>query len=226
MQALFLIFPSTIIQLNRSLYKSNNLKYNYMAAQDSAFRDVIDFFVRLGVYDVILPFLLVFTIVFAIFEKTKVLGTDKDADGKNITKKNLNAMVAFCIAFFVILSKQLVGIINEAMANIVLLLLVSISFLLLIGSFYKEGEEPVYLEGPWKIAFMFAMLIGVVVIFLHAIKTDGKPWLNYIFDTLVNNWNTEWVAGIVFVIVIIGFMAWVVGGSNKSSKDKKKDKKD
>ena len=38
----------------------------------SAFRDVINFFGEIGLYDVVLPFLLVFAIVFAILEKTKV----------------------------------------------------------------------------------------------------------------------------------------------------------
>ena len=46
-------------------------------AEETAFRQVINVLVDLGVYDVILPFLLVFTIVFAILEKTKVLGLEK-----------------------------------------------------------------------------------------------------------------------------------------------------
>ena len=57
--------------------------------EESIFRGVISFLNTLGVYDIILPFLLVFTLVFAILEKTKVLGTEKVGD-KTITKKNLN----------------------------------------------------------------------------------------------------------------------------------------
>ena len=53
----------------------------------SAFRGVIEFLGDMGVYDVILPFLLVFTIVFAILEKTKILGTAKEG-GETIGKKN------------------------------------------------------------------------------------------------------------------------------------------
>ena len=43
----------------------------------SVFGDSINFLVKLGVYDIILPFLLVFVLVFALLEKTKILGTDK-----------------------------------------------------------------------------------------------------------------------------------------------------
>ena len=80
-------------------------------ADTTGFRAVIVFLEKLGVYDVVLPFLLVFTIVFAILEKTRVLGTD-DVDGKHLPKKNLNAVVAFVMAFLVIASTSLVRIIS------------------------------------------------------------------------------------------------------------------
>src|SRR3989344_4535790 len=111
----------------------------------SPFREVIEFFDRIGLFDVVLPFLLVFTIVFAIFEKTKVLGME-EIEGKKYTKKNLNAMASFVIAFLVIASSQLVEIITTVSANSVIVLFLSVLFLLLVGSFYKEGES-VYLEG-------------------------------------------------------------------------------
>ena len=57
----------------------------------------IDFLGRLGVYDVLLPFLLVFTLVFAFLEKTKVLGVeivkDKAGNEHTYTRKNLNAII-------------------------------------------------------------------------------------------------------------------------------------
>ena len=65
-------------------------------AEASTLRGVLGFFVDIGIYDVVLPFLLVFTIVFAIFDKTKVLGTEV-IDGHKYPKKNLNAIVAFVI---------------------------------------------------------------------------------------------------------------------------------
>src|SRR3989344_7866102 len=98
-------------------------------AEATAFRGVITFLDELGVYDVVLPFLLVFTIVFAILEKTRVLGTEKVGD-KELTKKNLDAIVAFVIAFLVIASTSLVRIINEVVANVVLVLILVISFLM------------------------------------------------------------------------------------------------
>ena len=82
----------------------------------STFRGVIEFFAELGIYDVILPFLLVFTIIFAILEKSRVFGTEKIGDIV-YTRKNLNSMVAFVIAFLVVASTQIVAIINTALAK-------------------------------------------------------------------------------------------------------------
>ena len=67
-------------------------------AHTEALRWVINFFGELGIYDVVLPFLLVFTIVFAILEKTKVFGME-EIDGKKYTRKNINAIVAFVVSF-------------------------------------------------------------------------------------------------------------------------------
>ena len=185
----------------------------------STFREVLDFFVDIGIYDVVLPFLLIFTIVFAIFEKTKVLGTES-WEGKAVSKKNLNAMVAFVIAFMVILSAKLVEIITQVSSQMIVLLLLSIFFLLLVGSFYKEGEG-IFLEEGWKKTFMWIMFIGIVLVFLNAIKTNsGKSWLSTLWEFIVTRWQSEWVASIIFIIIIALFM-WYIVKDRKPVKEKK-----
>lgn len=177
-------------------------------AEQSVFRGGIDFFVRLGIYDVVLPFLLVFTIMFAILEKTKIFGTVK-IGGEEYTKKNLNAMVAFIVGFIVVASSKLVGAINASMGRIFLLLLVSICFLLLIGSFYHY-EEKVMLEGGWRTFFMVAMLIGVILIFMDSIKLDsGQTWLEWLWEFLKGNWAANYTASIILIIVLIGAMLFI-----------------
>src|SRR3989338_8993151 len=136
-------------------------------AQESVFRGIILFLEKVGVYDVILPFLLVFTIMFAILEKTKVLGTEKFGD-KPYPKRNLNAMAAFVIGFFVIASTQLVALINEAMSNVVILVLVGVSFLIMVGLFQGDNEVS-FKDKPEMAVIIVLMALGVVLIFMHAI---------------------------------------------------------
>jgi hypothetical protein len=205
---------------------------------ESAFGGVVVFLEQIGIYDVVLPFLLVFTIVFAILEKTKVLGTE-EIEGKKYTKKNLNAIIAFVIGFLVVASTSLVRTINSAMANITLLLLLSVSFLLLIGSFLKEEDFPVFLEkGPWRTMFMVIMFVGIIIIFLNAfnITSDwteagkivcvtGSSWLFCGWTWMTNHWQTNFVATIVLLLFIILFMGYIVGGPAKPSSTSKKEEK-
>jgi len=172
------------------------------------FRGVILFFDKIGLFDVVLPFLLVFTIVFAIFEKTKVLGTE-EIDGKRYTKKNLNAMAAFTISFLVVASSQLVEIITKVSANAVIVLFLSVLFLMLVGSFYKEGE-PVFLEGGWKVVFMIIVFLAIVGIFLDAIKgADGRTWLQRLTD-FAGGGNDQIAGAIVLLALVVFFIIFAI----------------
>lgn len=190
---------------------------------DSVFRGIITFFGDIGLYDVVLPFLLVFTIVFAILEKTKVFGEEK-IDGKSYTRKNMNAMAAFVIAFLVIASSRLVEIITTVSANMVILLMLSVLFLLLIGSFMKEAEGG-YLQGGWKVFFMFIMFIGIVLIFLDAIKDErGNSWLEVFWSTLSGGSTNNAIGSIILIIIIVLFMVYIVKepGKGKTADTEKK----
>ncbi len=171
---------------------------------DSTFRGVIEFFVRLGIYDVVLPFLLVFTVVFAIMEKTRVLGVEKTNSGE-FTRKNLNSMVAFVLAFLVVASSRLVAIINETMANMVLLLMLSVCFLILIGSFMKETKDGVFLEKGWAQLFTMIMFIGLLLIFANALG-----WLEPTWQYLMQNYDSTVVASLLLIAGMVGFVYWIV----------------
>ncbi len=190
-------------------------------ADSSTFREVIGFFGDLGIFDVLLPFLLVFTIVFAILEKSRVFGTE-EIDGKKYTRKNLNAMTAFVIGFLVIASSRLVETITQVSSQIVVLLMLGVFFLLLIGPFHKESPEGVFLSKPWNIIFMVIMFIGILGIFLNAIKTkSGSTWLETGWNFLVEHWSSKIVSSIVLLIIIIIFMWFVTGDKRKVAEPKK-----
>lgn len=185
-----------------------------MVEEISGFRGVIDFLGKIGVYEVVLPFLLVFTLVFAILEKTKILGTEK-IDGREYTKKNLNAMISFVMAFFVIASAQLVRVINEVLANVVLLLVLAVCFLLLVGVFFGSKEFTLEQYPGWIKFFMVLMFLAIVVLFLNSLD-----WLKYVFALFVY-WDAQWAATIIFFLVIIGFMFYVTHDSTPKKEAKK-----
>ncbi|MBW2989798.1 hypothetical protein KY358_05780 [Candidatus Woesearchaeota archaeon] len=180
----------------------------------TAFRNVIEFFGEIGLYDVVLPFLLVFTIVFAILEKTKVFGTEK-INGQEYPKKNLDAITAFVIAFFVVASSKLVEIITTVSSYTVILLMLSVLFLLLVGSFMKEGERG-FLQGSWNYFFMIMMFIGIVLIFIYSLGWWDVIWDFFRFET-----GGEVVGSVILLTILVLFIWYIVkdephkGGSPK-----------
>jgi len=146
--------------------------------------------------DYILPFLLVFVLVFAVLEKTKLLG-----DGK----KQLDAIVALIIGLIV------VGVLypKDIMANMILFLSVSLVivfvFLLLYG-FVVGDKDGFKLSSELKIAL--GIIIGVAVIFAGV----WAMGLNVeIFDILFKqSWSESLWTNIAFIAIFVFVVAWVL----------------
>lgn len=188
---------------------------------DTALGNALVFLTDLGVFEVILPFLLVFTMVFAFLEKTKIYGTEeyKSEDGKihQVTRKNLNSMTAFVIAFFVVASAQLVALISEVTSKFVILLVLIFTFTLTIGAFQKQEKDGFFLKGTWAIIFEIIIFVGIALIFL-----DALGWLDSIYRYLLSNWTGEVVATIFMVLIFVGLI-WFITADPKPTPEKKKE---
>lgn len=176
---------------------------------ESTFRGTFTFLEKIGVLDVVLPFLLVFTIMFAILEKTRVFGTET-VEGKQYTKKNLNSLASFAVAFFAVASSRVVEALTQISANVVVLLFASVFFLMLVGSFHHQTDEKGFaLQGVWQGLFILIMFVGLFGIFLNAIKTGEKTWLQWIFDWLAQFSSNVSVATIVLIGLVVAAMLYI-----------------
>ncbi len=96
------------------------------------FVDFVVYLERIGVADVLFPFILVFVLIFAILQKTKILG--------NAAKK-YNVVVAIVLGATVVLphiignGPDIVPVINKALPNISVVIVAIIMFLILLGAF-------------------------------------------------------------------------------------------
>ncbi len=173
----------------------------------SVLANTIEFFHKFGMFDIVLPFLLVFTIVFAILEKTRVLGEEKGEP-----RRNLNSMVAFVIGLIFISIIRLVEVINQALPEVALVLIIAVSLLMLVGLFW--GTSEVKLEVGWQKGLVFIIAFFVVLgIFFNAIG-----WLDKIVDYAEMNWNETVIPTLIFFVIIIGAIFYVVGGNKKEGK--------
>lgn len=170
----------------------------------SVLGNAIDFMQDFGFFDVILPFLLVFTIFFGILEKTRIFGEEKIGD-KSYPKKNLNSMVAFVVAFFVVAAKEVVTSLQLSLPYVALGLVVLLSFMMLAGSFM--GDKTFSFEGkPWAIFLTLISFIAVVLIFLNSFG-----WFQPIVAFFSANPSTVLIPTLL-IGAVIGTIIYVVGG--------------
>src|SRR3989344_4332425 len=88
------------------------------------FRDVIQTLQDIGVFNYVLPFLLIFSIFIAILEKTQILG-----EGKT----NINVVVSASAGLLVLAQQGIVETINLFIPRISLIMLVTLMGLLIIA---------------------------------------------------------------------------------------------
>jgi len=169
--------------------------------------NVLVFFQSLGVYDVLLPFILSFSVMFAILERTKIFGEEKIDATHSVTKKNLNAMVSFVVAFLVVASSKLVAIITKISSEIIVLLLLLVFFTMLVSTFRtkEELDKGAFIEaGWWRWGFMIFVAICMAFIAMDALTVaDGRTWLEVFWDWLNRFYTDTTVAAIVLIIVVI-----------------------
>jgi len=160
---------------------------------------------RWGVQEMLI-FLLIFVIVFAILQKTKILGEGK---------KNLNVVVALVVAALVIIphftgrypaNANPVEIIKQALPQVSLVLVAIIFLLVMIGVF---GQEQVFLGVSmpgWIMFFSFAVIV--------AIFGGAAGWWSGAFTNAVERvFGTEGIAVAVMLLVFGLIIAWITSDS-------------
>lgn len=161
-----------------------------------------------GLLDVILPFILIFTLVFATFEKTKILNDD---DHKN---KKYSAVIAMVMAFAVVIPHvtgnyyygfDIVEIINRALPQVSLLLVAVLMTLLTLGLWTGKRADGSKGIGKW---FTLASGALVIIIFISSIGVVSVPY--WVYGLL----NSE-VVPLVVAILVFGLIIKFIAGDGK-----------
>ena len=179
----------------------------------STLQGALDFFREFGLFDVVLPFLLVFAVIFAILEKTRILGAD-GPEGTAVPKHSLNSTVAFVVAMLVVATNKVVTAINTALPNVVLLVVFVIAFLMLAGMFYQEGKFDFAAQYTTSTKILVALLfVAILLIFADAVpyKNTGESWLEVFWDYIINNYSSTVVGSIVMLIILVLSVLYVTG---------------
>ena len=151
--------------------------------------------------ELVLPFLLVFTIVFAILQKTKVLG-----DGK----KQIDAIVALVVGLIAISFGYATGIIISLIPFLAVSAVIILVFMMLYGMVYKDGN----FEMSKGLRITFGIVIGIAVIIVVLVATGFWDYLYNLF--FLGGEGDSIISNIIFLVVVIVAIAAVIFPGKKS----------
>ena len=152
-----------------------------------------------SLYKIILPFALIFAIIFALLQMTGVLGK----------KKNIDAIVAIVLAFLVINNTNIVGTISRFLPNVALAILVFLMIILVIGVFLGEKAT------EWSNFFkgLVAVVSIIVVLWIFGESFLGRFGLPRIFGGLSS--NTKGIIVFLIILIVIVLLVTREGGEKK-----------
>ncbi len=153
-----------------------------------------------GVYDYLLPFLLVFAIVFGILTTTNVIGK----------QKGLHVIIALIIGLMAIGYNYSNGLffsdfLKQIFPRLAIGLAVLLSVLILIGLFVPEDEKRYWLWGLGAIAFIIAIVVVA--------KSFDSLGYGYSYGSA-----QEYIGWIIGAVLIIGLIIAVAASSGDGSK--------
>jgi len=145
----------------------------------ATFQDVMVQLESFGLMDVLIPFLLIFTVVFAALRQTKILGDEK----------KFHVIIALAMAFAVVVphvlgkypaGKDIVVIINQALPNVSVVLIAILMVLIILGIFGANINLAGSPVGGWMIV---VAVVVVGIIFGNAAGWFQLPgWLNFMAE--------------------------------------------
>ena len=149
-----------------------------------------------GMLDVLLPFLLIFTVVFAVLQKAKIFGADS---------KRFNVVIALVLGMVVVIphilgtypaGQDAVLIINNLLPNVALVLVAIIMVLLLSGVFGYTSPD----SGTSGVILIPAFAVIIWLFGISAGWWENFNWFSIDPDTIA----------IVLVLLVFGIIIWIV----------------
>jgi hypothetical protein len=164
----------------------------------NVFTNMVYYLEYWGIIDVVLPFFLVFAIIYAVLRRLKLFGDNKSVD----------IVVSLIMAILTVVPHitgtypgqyDPVRIINTILPSASVLAIVMIIVLLLIGVF----------AGKWTGAPPTTFLIIVVLIFLGYIFGETVGWWSGPGDVFGQWWTSDLVS-LIIIILIFGGITWFI----------------
>src|SRR3989344_4360815 len=140
---------------------------------------------------IVYPFLLVFTLVFAILQKSKILGEEKS---------QADALIALSIALIVVAFSWSTDIIINLMPFLAVSLVILLVFMLLYGFVASDSDKGLVLSKGIKRSILGLVIISLVI----AVLVVTGQWDFIINSLFVDYQGNNWLTNIILLLIIGG----------------------
>lgn len=170
------------------------------------FQSAMDILIEMGFFNVILPFLLVYAIVYGILVRTKVFGPEQTS---------VNAIISFAIALFFVAAANVVQIIQEFLpwVGVIAIFIVGV---MMLGVLIYGGE----MESFSKQFKVPGILITIVALFYALFYAAG--WWTGFVKVIQYIFTSKDILGIVLLIIIILVIYFITKSGKGAKKEEKK----
>ena len=161
------------------------------------FYELLGSFDQIGGFDLLLPFLLVFTLIFAVLQKISLFGENKH---------NIDMIIALVMSIFFLNNTYLIFILQRFLPSVSIILVVVLMFLLILGVF---GGKTQFKEGMLGWAIIFSVVAIMFALFSDLFMPGGMypgHGVGGFLEGLFGPGNTAMVWALLFIVI---FMMWI-----------------
>lgn len=136
-------------------------------AEESVLALGIQSLYQMGFFQILLPFMLVFAIVYGVLERSKFFGEDRH---------DINAVIAFVLGLMVVISSLVLQVLGDFLPLVGLFAVILVMFIMLVSMFWGEASN------IWDNMYIrygsLIVIAGVLIMILADLLGLGDLFLN------------------------------------------------
>jgi len=189
----------------------------------SLYEGVIGLLKNFGFFDIILPFILIYALMFGILAKTQILGDpfEKENEARARFVRSIISLISLSIAFLVVGAYNVVLRIQEFIPYAILYILSVFMLLVSMSAFYLPTGGKVE-EKEFKNYRKIILTLSIIIFAILTLISLGILSAQSLQSGLADWLNNE----IIAVILIFGFIIFVVYWMTRGEKEEKKEGKE
>jgi len=190
----------------------------------SLYEGIMSILKNFGFFDIILPFILIYALIFGILAKTQILGDPfaKDDEARARFVRSIISLISLSVAFLVVGTYNVVLRIQEFVPYAVLYILAVFMLLVSMSAFYLPTGGQIK-EDEFKGYRKVILVLSIIIFSILTLVSLGIISVQSLQSGLESGLNNE-IIGLIIIFGFIGFVVYWITREEKKGEEKKEAK--